>query len=169
MSRYIRILNDIKSIIGVLPLTPSQTDCQARIEERLAYPGVVNLYGLHGVGKTVLGWAMAAGGQAVYVVHPSWLEENSLTGDSIVFVDNAEADRIAFRRLLEVLESAGVERVVVVTHPPADDYVFRAKLELTNEDVETMQENLKRLGYPTPKGDWSNLWHVLLQVAREEQ
>lgn len=169
MSRYIRILNDIKSSLGVLSLTPSQSACRARIEERLAYPGIVNLCGLHGVGKTVLGWVMAARGQAVYVVHPSWLEENSLAGDSIVFVDNAEADRMAFRRLLGVLESAGIERVVVVTHPPADDYVFRAKLELTNEDVETMQENLKRLGYPPSKGDWSNLWHVLLQVAREEQ
>lgn len=169
MSHYIRILNDIKLNIGVLPLTPSQTACQARIEERLAYPGVVNLYGLHGVGKTVLGWAMAARGQAVYVVHPSRLAESPLTGDAIVFVDNAEANRMASRRLLGVLESAGIEKVVVITHPPADDYVFRAELELTDEDVKTVQENLKRLGYPTPKGDWSNLWYVLLQAAREEQ
>jgi hypothetical protein len=169
VSRYIRILNDIKSSIAALPLTPSQAACRARIEERLAYPGVVNLYGLHGVGKTVLGWAMAAKGEIVYVVHPSRLEGNSPTSDSIVFVDNAEADRTAFRRLLGMLESAGAERVVVVTHLPADDYVFQARLELTDEDVETMRENLKRLGYPTLRGDWSNLWYVLLQVAREEQ
>jgi hypothetical protein len=169
VSRYISILNDIKSSLGVFSLTPRQSACRARIEERLAYPGVVNLCGLHGVGKTVLGWVMAAGGQVVYVVHSSRLKKSSLTGDSIVFIDNAESDRTAFRRLLGVLELAGVERAVVVTRPPADDYVFRAKLELTNEDVETMQENLKHLGHVPPKGDWSNLWHVLLQVAREEQ
>lgn len=169
MSRYIRILNDIKSNIGILSLTPCQAVCRARIEERLVYPGVVNLYGLHGVGKTVLGWAMAAGGQAVYAVHSSHMKKSSLTGDSIVFIDNAESDRTAFRRLLGMLESAGIERAVVVTHPPADDYIFRAELELTNEDIETVRENLKRLGYPTSKGDWSNLWYGLLQAVREER
>jgi len=169
VSRYIRTLNNIKLNIGVLPLTPSQIACRARIEERLAYPGVVNLYGLHGTGKTVLGWAMADGRKAVYVVHPSRLAESSLASDAIVFVDNAEANRTAFRRLLGILDSAGTERVVVVTHPPADDYVFRAELELTHEDVKTVQKNLKRLGYPVSKGDWSNLWYVLLQTVRERQ
>jgi len=168
MSRYIRILNAIKANLGALPLTPSQSACRRRIEERLAYPGVVNLYGLHGVGKTVLGWVMAAGGQVVYVVHPSRLKESSLTSASIVFADNAEADRAVFRRLLGTLEAAGIERVIVVTHPPADDYVFRAELGLTGEDVETVRENLKRLDYPITGGDWSNFWYVLLQAAREE-
>jgi len=169
VSRYIRILNDIKSNIGVLPLTPSQVSCRTRIEERLAYPGVVNLYGLHGVGKTVLGWAMAASKQAVYVVHPSQLKERPLTGKPVVFVDNAEADRSPFRRLLGTLESAGIERAIVVTYRPADDYVFRAELGLTTEDVETVRKNLQRLGYPVVGGDWSNLWYGLLQTAKEER
>jgi hypothetical protein len=169
VSRYIRILNDIKLNIVVLPLMPSQVSCRTRIEERLVYPGVVNLHGLHGVGKTVLGWAMAAGGQAVYVVHPSRLKESPLIDAPVVFVDNADAGRSAFRRLLGALESTGIERVVVVTHRPADEYVFRAELELTTEDVETMRKNLKRLGYLAVEGDWSNLWYGLLQAAREER
>jgi hypothetical protein len=169
VSRYIRILNDVKSNIGALSLTPSQVSCRMRIEERLVYPGVVNLYGLHGVGKTVLGWALAAGGQAVYVVHPSRLKGSSLTDAPAVFVDNADADRSAFRQLLGALESARIERAVVVTHRPADEYVFRAELELTIEDMETVRKNLKRLGYPVVRGDWSNLWHGLLQAAREER
>lgn len=168
MSRYIRILNAIKANVGTLPLTPSQSACRRRIEERLVYPGVVNLYGLHGVGKTVLGWAMAVRGQVVYVAHPTQLKDSPLSSASIVFVDNVEADRTVFRRLLGTLEAAGIERMVAVTHAPADDYVFRAELELTGEDIETVQENLKQLGYPITGGDWSNFWYILLQAAREE-
>ena len=169
MSRYIRILNAIKTNIGVLPLTPSQVSCQTRIEERIVYPGVANLYGLHGVGKTVLGWVMAAGRRVAYVVHPSRLNESSLADAPVVFVDNADADRLAFRRVLGALESAGIARAIVVTHRPADEFVFRAELELTEEDVERVCKNLNYLGYPVMGGDWSNLWHGLLQAAREER
>jgi hypothetical protein len=139
-----------------------------RIEDRLAYPGVVNLYGLHGVGKTALGWAMAADPRVVYLVHPSWINEISVADNLIVFVDNAKADRIEFRRLLGALESAGIEKATVVTHRPADEYVFRAELGLTAKDVETACENLRSLGYPTVGVDWTSLWHGLLQAAREE-
>ena len=163
-----RILNHIKSDIRVFGLTTSQILCRERIEERLVYPGMVNLYGLHGVGKTVLGWALAADGEVEYVVHPSLLDKNSLMGTSIAFVDNADADRITFRRLLGELESAGIERAILVTHRPADEYVFRAELGLTAEDVETVRKNLSRLGYRSVEGEWSNLWHGLLQAAREE-
>ncbi len=169
MSRYIRILNAIKSNIAALSLTPSQLACRRLIEERLVYPGVVNLHGPHGVGKTLLGWAMAEAGQVVYVVHPSRIEQLVLIGAPIVFVDNAAAERSAFRRLLGVLELARVERIIVVTHLPADDYVFRAELKLTSEDIETVRKNLKRLGYKTPEGDWGNLWYGLLHLAREGQ
>lgn len=168
MSHYIRILNDIKGNIGLLSLTPNQVACRALIKERLSYPGVVNLYGLHGVGKTMLSWVMAAEEQVIYVAHLSHLKGNSLTGNSIVFVDNAEANRTPFRRMLGILESAGAKRVVAVTHLPVDDYVFRAQLKLTNEDIETVRQNLEHLGYPASKGNWSNLWYVLLQIAREK-
>lgn len=168
MSRYIRILNDIKANIHLFVLTPSQVSCRARIEERLAYPGVVNLYGLHGVGKTVLGWAMAAAAPVVYTVHPSQLKESLATDSLVTFVDNASAERIAFRQLLGALESAGIERAIIVTHRPADEYVFRAKLNLTPEDMEVVRQNLGRLGYRTAEGDWPNLWYGLLQAAKEE-
>jgi hypothetical protein len=168
VSHYIRILNTIKANVGSLPLTPSQTACRACIVERLAYPGVVNLYGLQGVGKTMLGWAMNAEGQALYVAHPPKLRQLPLSGAPIIFVDNCEPDRTSFRRLLGTLESAGVEKVVVVTHPPADDYVFRSELTLTHQDIEVVRQNLKRLGHFIPRGDWANLWFGLLQSAREE-
>jgi len=167
VSRYIRILNSIKSAVGTLPLTPSQDVCNARILERLAYPGVVNLYGVQGTGKTVLGWAMAAKGQATYVTHLSKLKDSSPTSDGIVTLDNAEADKTGFRRSLVALESAGIERIVIVTRLPADDYVFRAELRLTNDDIEIVLENLRKLGYSTPQRSFSNLWHILLQAARE--
>jgi hypothetical protein len=169
MSRYIRILNNIKTNITSLTLTPSQEACRARIEERLAYPGVVNLYGLPGVGKTVLGWAMAAAGKVIYVSHPTRCTQVDLRAAPIIFVDNAEADRASFRRLLGTLESAGSKRVVVVTRSPVDDYVFRAEINLTDTDIATVQHNLAGLGYQASGQGYANLWQLLLQIAREGQ
>lgn len=169
MSRYIRILNAIKSNIATLALTPSQLACQRLIKERLVYPGVVNLYGPHGVGKTLLGWAMANAGEVTYIVHPSRLEELNLTDAPFAFVDNATEERSAFRRIVGTLELAGIERVIIVTHLPADDYVFRAELKLTEEDIETVRKNLNRLGYAAPEVTWNNLWYGLLQSAKGGQ
>ena len=166
-----RVLNDIKSNIHSLPLTPSQIACRDRIEERLAYPGVVNLYGLPGVGKTVLGWAMAADARARYLVHLSRLKGRPFSDDEdpVVFIDNASAERTAFRRLLGALESAEVERAIAVTRRPADDYVFRAELCLMAEDVEIARRNLASLGHTVSGDDWGNLWHGLLRAARERR
>jgi len=167
MSRYIRILNNIKTNITSLALTPSQEVCRARIEDRLAYPGVVNLYGLAGVGKTVLGWAMVTTGKVIYVSHPTRCPQADLKAAPVVFVDNAEADRASFRRLLGTLESAGSKGVVVVTRSPVDDYVFRAELNLTDDDIATAQHNLAKLGYQANGQGYPNLWCLLLRIARE--
>lgn len=169
MSTYIRILNRIKSAAGALCLTPSQIACWSRIEERLLYPGIVNFYGPCGAGKTFLGWTLAAENKAVYVVHPDKLSgiirETSFTDNTIVFVDNVSEDRLAFRRVLIDLESADNHRAVIVTRYPADDYVFRAELELTEADIERVRQNLKQLGFTVAQSDWRDLWHVLLQAA----
>jgi hypothetical protein len=167
VSHYIRILNNVKSAIAELPLTPSQDACNARIMERLAYPGTVNLYGGQGTGKTVLGWAMVARGQAAYVTHLSRIEGSLPTNDEIVVLDNAQADKAALRRSLVSLESAGIERVVIVTRLPADDYVFRAELRLTSDDTRMVAENLRKLGHSVPDGSWGSLWHMVMHAARE--
>jgi hypothetical protein len=169
VSTYIRILNKIKSSVGMLSLTQSQAICRSRIEERLVYPGIVNLHGARGTGKTFLGWKMAVEKLVVYVVHPSTLpemmRETSFSGNTIAFVDNANEDRIAFRKLLIDLESAGNIRAIIVTRQPADDYVFRAELDLTKADIERVHDNWRRLGLSVDISDWHNLWYGLLLAA----
>lgn len=167
MSRYIRQLNSIKANLGTLPLTPSQMACRTRIEERLTYPGIVNLYGLPGTGKTVLGWALSWGGSVTFMPHPMQRVSNIPRTHEFVFVDDAQAEHGAFRRLLGELEAAGVQRAVIATRQPVDDYVFRAELNLTDEDIAVALQNLKGLGFPTNETRFSTLWHLLLQAAKE--
>lgn len=168
MSRYIRLLNSIKANITTLSLTPSQMACRARIEERLVYPGVVNLHGPLGTGKTVLGWALSWDGHVAFMAYPMQRVVGIPQAHNFVFVDNAEAEHGAFRRLLGELETAGVQRAIIVTHQPVDDYVFRAELKLTDADIAVALRNLRGLGFPTSETRFSTLWHLVLQVAKEE-
>lgn len=167
MSRYIRLLNSIKANIATLQLTPSQQACRARIEERLAYPGIVNLYGHPGTGKTVLGWALAHDGPATFVIYSTQRDLDTVRQRDFVFVDNAEADHRAFRSLLGELENAGVQRAVIATHYPVDDYVFRTELNLTDEDIAVALQNLKELGFRANESRFSTLWHLAQQATKE--
>ena len=160
-------MNNIKSNIDALTLTTSQATCLRQIEDRLGYPGVVNLFGLHGVGKTFLGWFMEKSGGVAYVVHPSLVEKMIFSENSVVFVDNSEPNRIEFRRLLGILESRNLERIIVVTHDPVDDYVMRIELKLSEEDIRVVLQNLKCLGYLTIDNSWKNLWDGLIRLARD--
>lgn len=167
MSRYIRLLNSIKANISTLQLTPSQQACRARIEARLVYPGIVNLYGHPGTGKTVLGWALTDDRPATFVIHSTQRDLEIVRQRDFVFVDNAEADHKAFRRLLGELENTGVQRAVIATHYPVDDYVFRAELNLTDEDIAVVLQNLKELGFRVTESRFSTLWHLAQQAIKE--
>lgn len=168
MSRFIHLLNTIKKNIAHLPLTPSQERCVLLIQERLLYPGVVNLYGLTGVGKTMLGWHMAWHQQATYVVGPDDAKQANLLDSSVVLVDNVGADRTTFRRLMAKLELTQAERLIVFTDSPVDDYVFRIELVLSDEDVSVVQTNFERLGYRVTQQSYANLWHLVRQTIQEE-
>jgi hypothetical protein len=165
MSRYIVLLNAIKATVPNLPLTPSQLVCQARLQERLAYPGVANLSGPPGSGKTFLCWAMAASKKIAYVTHPCQLASTDFTSGSAVVVDNASADRSDFRRVVGQLETAGIRRAVIVTRHPANDYTFRVELALSNADLATVRRNLAVLGYQAADQEPSTLWLLLLQLV----
>jgi polynucleotide 5'-kinase involved in rRNA processing len=71
VSQYIRILNTIRKNNARLSLTQSQADCRIAILERLEYPGIVNLFGPHGSGKTFLGWCLANEERTTYIVEPA--------------------------------------------------------------------------------------------------
>jgi len=167
MSQYIRILNSLKQQVPRLPLTPSQRSCRHRIEDRLAHAGTVNLYGGSGVGKTVLGWSMASGAQVTYLPCSRELAllSPALGPREILVVDNAASDRMSHRRLLGTLEAAGVDRAVVVTRSPVDDYCFRLELTLTSADIDIVRANLGAIGYPVREQSAQSLWKLLLEAA----
>lgn len=167
MSRYIRLLNSIKTNIAVLSLTPSQLACRVRIEDRLAYPGIVNLYGQSGTGKTVLGWALSANGYGIFLGYPPLQVSDDLKRSNFVIVDNAEADHRAFRRLLGKLETAGVQRAIITTRQPVDDYVFRVELNLTDEDIATVLQNIRDLGFQFDQTEAPTLWQLVLHAVKE--
>lgn len=173
MSQYIRILNAIRKNIARLSLTKSQADCRIAILERLEYPGVVNLYGPHGSGKTVLGWCLASEGQAAYLVEPTRLMAAEQAPK--VFIDNAGHRRSDYRRILGDLERARIRQAVIVTLERIEDSVQAFELYCTPEDTQIACANLTQLGYPVGllENDSSiepppDLWNMLQRAARRE-
>ena len=72
------------------------------------------------------------------------------------------------RQLLALLETAKIDRAVLVTCYPADDYIFRAELELSNDDIDIATDNLNQLGFPVKTKNPTNLWLVISQAARKQ-
>lgn len=175
MSRYIQILNALKQNMARLSLTSGQAMCRAQILERLAYPGILNLYGARGSGKTVLGWCLASEGHAMYIVEPSRLHtiKQELPAESssvIVFVDNAGHRRDEYRRILDELARARIRQTVIVTQERIEDFVQAVMLACVPSDMDIAANNLSRLGFPPvlPSNEvpFLDLWDVLQFSAR---
>lgn len=167
MSQYIRILNTIRENIARLSLTKNQAGCRSAILERLEYPGVINLYGRHGSGKTFFGWDLANEGRAAYVVEPvqlATIEQSS----AIFFIDNAGHRRSDYRRILGDLERARVNKAIIVTLERIEDSVQAFELRCTPEDIQMACANLVQLGYPTEVELLLDLWDMLQHAARRE-
>jgi hypothetical protein len=169
VSRYIQVLNSIKENISNIQLTPSQQECLQIIEGRLSFPGVVNVYGLHGVGKTVMGWAMNSAKKVNYIIHPTLLFSEIRTENKIIFIDNGPSDHSSFRKLMAKLESCRIDKAVIVSNKPIEDYVFRFELHLSDDDILIAKKNIEFLGYKVTDKSWNNLWHGLIEIALEEK
>lgn len=171
MSRYIQILNALKQNLVRLSLTPSQAECRIKILERLEYPGVLNLHGARGVGKTVLGWCLESEGHAVYV-EDSLLIHAIEGRPEMIFIDNAGHRRDEYRRILDDLNHARIRKAVIVSRERIEDFVQAISISCVAGDVATAVSNLSRLGFPpvTPPDDtpFLDLWDVLQFSARRE-
>ncbi len=167
MSQYIRIINAVRTNIARLPLTKSQADCRIALIERLEYPGVVNLYGPHGCGKTFVGWCMANEGRVAYVVEPAQLAAVEHKTPAI-FIDNAEHRRTDYRRILDDLERARINRAVVITLERIEDSVQAFELHCTPDDIHLVCTNMAKLGHPIEAMLPVDLWDVLQCIARRE-
>lgn len=173
MSRYIKILNTLKQEITCNLLTPSQMACRSIILERLKYPGLVNIYGNHGTGKTVVGWCLHNEGKAVYIPEPKRIHGIN-TIDNLLFIDNADHHRSEFRRLLDDLEKVPSRRVVIVSHDRIEDYIMGVHLSCNQDDLVTAMTNLRHLDFlATPQMEpdenlFKDLWEVLQSCTRSE-
>jgi len=176
MSRYIQVLNAVKNNLTRISLTSGQTSCRTKILERLEYPGVINLYGRHGVGKTTLGWCLENENHLLYLEHPSRLHtisQESLTDSSIiVFIDNASHQHHQFRAILDELTRHRIQRAVVSSNQRVEDYVQGFHLDFALTDADTIIENFSRLGFstPSPQDDspYLNLWEILQYNVRRQ-
>ena len=128
---------------------------------------MVNLYGPHGSGKTVLGWYLTNEGQATYVVEPTQITTAEYI-PSIFFVDNAGHRRGDYRTILGNLERARINKTVVVTLERIDDSVQAFELRCTSDDIQIARANLAQLGYPAETGHPLDLWDMLQSISRRE-
>jgi hypothetical protein len=160
MSQLLRVLNAFKRSIADATLTAHQTQCRVWSMDRLAYPGIINLYGKHGVGKTVLGWRLVAEGHATYAVEPSHITD-AANPAVILFVDNAGHRRGEFRYILGELERARVSRAVIATRERVEDTVTSREMACTEEDIQIACKNMARLGFPATDQPATQLWEVL--------
>jgi hypothetical protein len=169
MSRYIKAVNAIKQNITRISLTSGQAFCRIHILERIEYPGVINLYGGSGSGKTVLGWCLESEGHFTYIVEPALLH-NFKGIDKVVFIDNGSHHREDYRHILDDLARERINQAIVVTRDRIDDYVQSVLLSCTESDIKIALNNLLLLGFKPPsKSETSlfrDLWDVLHAITR---
>ena len=88
--------------------------------------------------------------------------------DRLLYLEPQAVAQVAKKiHVMGKLESLKVDRAVLVTHHPANDYVFHTELNLNRNDVEIVRENFRLLGYSSNESDWKNLWHGVIQIARK--
>lgn len=167
MSQYIRILNTIKKNTAHLSLTKSQAGCRTAILERLEYPGIVNLFGQHGSGKTVLGWCLANEGRMNYIVEPAQLAAVERAA-RVVVIDNAGHRRSEYRHLLGEMERTRINKAVVVTLERIEDSIQAFELYCAPDDMRIACENMAQFGFLIEADLPMDLWDMLQRITRRE-
>ena len=118
MSALLELLNVIKGQCRPDWLTPGQATAVAAIEQCLRIPGVVNLAGPAGAGKTFCGWLLARSLAAQTTTDADWLPDKSAVAGGTLIIDNGPEDLRQLRRLLTELQLREVRCAVVITQHP---------------------------------------------------
>ncbi|MDQ2807473.1 MAG: hypothetical protein M3Z04_11270 [Chloroflexota bacterium] len=158
MSALLVLLNSIKTQHSREWLTPAQMAAVALIEGQLQIPGVVNLAGPAGCGKTFCGWILAHSLNARISVDPQHLPESEEKASALI-IDNVPDDVRAWRALLTELQLRGIRRAVLITHHTNELGQPTARLPApTAADYAHIMARISRHQpfYPGPMGD--NLW-----------
>ena len=164
MSKFIRVLNLIKTHWDVSWLTDSQRQCLEELQFQLRVPRTVNLYGKLGVGKTFLAWALVRESGLVYFSHLTlFLQAEGMEKeeDTAIIIDNCPSVRSQHRDVLKALDFRGVKRAVLITPTLIQDYVHYCELLLTRDDISKVWDNLESIGINTEVTDAFSLWSVV--------
>jgi len=160
MSLIFEVTNAIKERADLSWLTSSQRICFEAIMRELRYPSLINLYGDCGSGKTFLGWIIQQETSGYYLPLPKSVKELQPLSDNIFIIDNCSWTRIQFREILKQLQFLSITKAVIITRQKIQDDILAIKLELTSEDISTVLNNLRKIGYICPARDISNLWEL---------
>jgi hypothetical protein len=162
MSDLIRRLNIIKRERRQKWLTHSQKIALSTIRRMLRIPGMVNLYGAAGVGKTFLAWTVADELNYIYLPHPSQLFQLNSSKPEGIILDNSVHTRLAHRELLKELQFLQIARAIIVTRKAIQDYISFVELDLSVSDQVKVIDNLTEVGIITTNTkQFTNLWYLV--------
>lgn len=163
MNHWLELLAELKRRNPHDYLTPTQRAVHNELCNRLKFPQWLNLYGVYGVGKTFVAWAVAraTGGQHVPTV-PAL--ETMLPGSDILLVDNAPHRQSQVRQVLASCDLLEAKSVVLITRQSVTMPIQKIELPAPTEDeISLVLKSLGRLGYYQQSSlpTYPNLWDVL--------
>lgn len=164
MSTWLRLLNDLKQRASVQYLTPTQRAVYTTMCDLTKFPLWLNLCGVHGSGKTFLGWTVSRTIGATYVPTVNRLNAVSQS-QNIIIVDNVLPDESSTRRTLSNCELLGANTVILISHERINMPMRRVELSgLSPVDMTWVIQSLARMGYPcneTTLPLQPDLWTIL--------
>lgn len=164
MNKYLSLSNFIKENLSNDWMTSSQRRAYDKLIDALSYHNYINLYGAVGTGKTFLGWLLHKNQIGHYFPH--WLDLEPAA--ELVIVDNASERREDFRNLIKEVQLAGIQKLVVISRKPINDYVASVELDCQQIDLAKMADNLDLSQAKLESLKITNLWELFRVVMVRE-
>ena len=123
---------------------------------------IINVYGIHGSGKSFLGWLM---GRERYATYGSWSNPPKATAPRLV-LDNSRTDRASTRDIRPLVDRQGISQIILLSRQRVDEPAMPAfELAVSAEDVEQMRANFYRyLDIIIPEGEYGNYSEAVKEV-----
>jgi hypothetical protein len=159
VSTLLALLNVIKTQHTRDWLTPGQRPVVAWAEGQLQVPGVLNLAGPSGRGKTFCGWILARSLAAPISLDPQSLPDLGTVPNAALIIDNMLDDTRAWRTLLTDLQLRAVRHAVVISRHENELGLPAIVLPApTAADCAHIVEQIRTRQPFNPDGSGENLW-----------
>ena len=163
MSRLLTLQNRLKVRARFDRLADHQARAFETIVDHWRYPGVVNLVGPSGAGKTFLGWALAHDRDAFHCAAPELFDPTALLPGRLLIIDNVDPDDRPLRRLLAAVQLTGPRPALFISRrPPPGPLTAVALPPPSPDDLITVLHNLSELEhYCLQDPATADLWAVI--------